>query len=125
MVSPSLNFASLFGLALVAYTFPAALAALLSFRVPGIVENENNFFRVLSGLWGFAKAFGRSLCLPVAGLIFFFQGWRLAPVLQLVVVILCLGLFAESFSKIVSEYVKSWKYFNSNRAKSKTNFGGK
>ena len=121
MVEPSLNIASLLGLALAAYTFPAALAALFSFRVPGIVENENNFFRVLSQLWRFVKVFGRSLCLPVAGLVFFFQGWRLVPEFQFLVVILCLGLFTESLPKIVSECVKSWQYFSFKRVNSTTN----
>ena len=50
------------------------------------------------------QAIGRFVGLPLFGVIMFFQGWRLDPVLQFGVLILVLGIVFESAPSIVVDY---------------------
>ena len=108
MVGALLNWTSLVGLFLVFYglaTAPLSIAQI--------------FFTLQRGAdWSPAvlakaalvvlQAVGRFVMLPLCGVLLFFQGWRLDPVLQLSLFLLVFGVVAESLPSIVSDYSK-WK----------------
>ena len=50
------------------------------------------------------QAIGRFVGLPLFGVIMFFQGWRLDPVLQFGVLILVLGIVFEAAPSIAVDY---------------------
>ena len=54
------------------------------------------------------QAFGRLIALPLVGVIMFFQGWRLDPILQVSQFILAFGIIFESAPSIASDYQK-WR----------------
>ena len=54
------------------------------------------------------QAVGRLCVLPLCGLILFFQGWRLDPILQFGQFLLALGIICESVPSIASDYQK-WR----------------
>lgn len=49
--------------------------------------------------------------LPICGLILFFQGWRLDPILQFAMFLLAIGIIFESATGIIGDYQK-WKVRN-------------
>jgi hypothetical protein len=51
---------------------------------------------------------GRAIGLPVVGLIMFFQGWRLDPILPFSQFILAMGIIFESAPSIASDSQK-WR----------------
>ena len=103
-INASLNWASLCGIALIVAWFFAVPASgmqiwfLLNRRAdptPEIVRTA-----LLKGAFGLLRLIG----MPTAAGTLFFQGWRLAPVLQLAVMILTLGWILGITSSAVSEY---------------------
>ena len=46
--------------------------------------------------------------LPLCGLIIFFQGWRLDPILQFAMFLLAIGIIFESAMGIIGDYQK-WR----------------
>ena len=108
MVNASLNWASCVGLIVCVYglaTAPLAIAQIfftLQRRAdtsPAVIAKSVIFF---------FQAFGRLIGLPLAGLILFFQGWRLDPILQFGQFILSIGIIFESAPSIASDYQK-WR----------------
>ena len=93
MINASLNWASLCGLAVIVAWF---------FSVPATWSRYNR--RADTALFRGAFALLRLVGMPIAGPVLFFQGWRLAPVLQLAVMILTLGWILEITSSAVAEY---------------------
>ena len=57
------------------------------------------------------QAIGRFVGLPLFGVIMFFQGWRLDPVLQFGVFLLALGIIFESAPSIAADY----RYWRANK----------
>ncbi len=58
--------------------------------------------------------------LPLCGLILFFQGWRLDPILQFAMFLLAIGIVFESAAGIIGDYQK-WRV-RTGRAKASIDF---
>ena len=107
MVNASLNWASVTGLILLTwsiFTLPDSISKLvfiLGKRAD--YELEPLVRRFLMGIRAAGRLFGCS----ATGLILFFQGWRLDPILQFSVFLLALGIIFESGSGILGER-KRW-----------------
>ena len=99
----SLNWTSICGLALVAWGLIAAPASLaqISYLIrynPG--RRKIDYLKVAFRLAiGAGRLFGSLL----VGGIFFFQGWRLDPILSLAVFLLTFGVILESVSGVLSD----------------------
>jgi len=63
---------------------------------------------ILATIWRFLILFACLLLLPLIGGIFFFQGWRLDPILQFGFFLLAAGYLSELVMSIVYEY-GSWR----------------
>ncbi|MXW39791.1 MAG: hypothetical protein F4Z75_01290 [Synechococcus sp. SB0668_bin_15] len=117
MVNTSLNWVSLVGLLLFLYTVPAAAigAAQISF----VLQRRADAYPATFVKTAFIvfQSLGRLICMPLAALIMFFQGWRLDPILQFAVTLLALGVVFESASSIASDHYR-WK-FRTGNAKAK------
>ena len=61
----------------------------------------NTFLRIF-------QTVGRTLCIPLAGAIFFLQGWRLDTTLQLGCLLLIGGLFIEMLPQFIDDY-QGWR----------------
>ena len=108
MVRAGLNFASLSGLLLgflALVSIPSA-AFQIWFLLTRRADTTPQV--ILSTILRFLTGIGRLLGLPLVAGILFFQGWRLDPILQFAVVLLSVGLFLESTSGIVSDYI-AWR----------------
>ena len=104
MVNASLNWASLWGLLLMALWVPALVVSLRRFDV---LMDRNQPGASLQGL-GYTLFLitlaGRCIALPLAGSILFFQGWRLDPILQLGLWMLVWGTIVESIPSIRADH---------------------
>tara|TARA_B100000575_G_C22549538_1_gene351209 strand:+ start:51 stop:521 length:471 start_codon:yes stop_codon:yes gene_type:complete len=87
MVNASLNWASICGLALFLSWIPC-----LVISVQGInrlsSSNEDAAFRIVALLWQIIGP-------PICGIILFFQGWRLDPILQFGQALLVVGIIIQ------------------------------
>ena len=54
------------------------------------------------------QTIGRTLCIPLAGVIFFFQGWRLDTILQFGILLLIGGLVVEMIPQFIDDY-QGWR----------------
>ena len=109
VVNASLNWASIVGLILFFYgIFTAPLAVVQIFFIlqrradtsPAIITKT---------IIVLIQAAGRFFLLPLCGVILFFQGWRLDPILQFGQFILAVGIIFESAPSIVSDYQR-WRF---------------
>ena len=108
MVSASLNWVSIFGILLVLLSIPAAISGV--FQIWFILNRRadtspriliKTFFKIF-------QTFGRAFAIPLAGIILFFQGWRLDPVLQLAVTLLAIGIAVEIVPTFIDDY-QGWR----------------
>ena len=103
MVNASLNWTSICGIVLAVWGLIAAPASLAQIKYL-IQHNPKrsgaDFLRVVFRL---AIGFGRFFGSLLVGGIFFFQGWRLDPILQFGVFLLTLGIIFESASGVLSD----------------------
>ena len=108
MVNASLNWASIVGIILLLWgTFAGVLA------IPQIIftlQKRSDATPAVIGktLLIIFQGLGRLIALPLCGLILFFQGWRLDPILQFGQFLLAIGIVFESSSSIMSDYQK-WR----------------
>ena len=101
MVNASLNWASICGLALFLSWIPC-----LVISVQGInrlsSSNEDAAFRIVALLWQIIGP-------PICGLILFFQGWRLDPILQFGQALLVVGIIIQQIVILKSSQKKAIK----------------
>ena len=103
MVNASLNWASIGGIVLAIWGLigaPASLAQVYYLQQYNPRRSKADFLRVIFRL---ALGAGRFFGLLLAGGIFFFQGWRLDPILQFGVFLLIFGIILESASGMLSD----------------------
>ena len=108
MVNASLNWASVVGLLMFLYglaTAPLGVAQIF-FVLQRRADTSPAVITKASIL--IFQAIGRLIGLPLVGLILFFQGWRLDPILQFGQFILVIGVVFESAPSIASDYQK-WR----------------
>ena len=107
-MNASLNWSSIAGILLFLVAFPGAVTA--GFQIAFLLGRRKDASGgvVLATVWRFLILFARLLLLPLTGGIFFFQGWRLDPILQFGVFLLAAGYLSELLMSINYEY-GSWR----------------
>ena len=108
VVNASLNWSSIVGLIIFVYGLAAAplASAQMFFTLQRRADTSSAV--IAKTLILFFQALGRAIGLPVVGLIMFFQGWRLDPILQFSQFMLAVGIIFESAPSIASDYQK-WR----------------
>lgn len=108
MVNASLNWASIVGILLFLAALPGAVTA--GFQVAFLLgrRKDTSGSVILATVWRFLVLFARLLLLPLIAGIFFFQGWRLDPILQFAVFLLSAGYLSELIMSMTYEYC-SWQ----------------
>ena len=104
MVNASLNWASLWGLLLMALWVPALVVSLRRFDVSMDLGQPRESLQGLGLAWLLVTLAGRCIALPLVGSIMFFQGWRLDPILQFGLTLLVWGTIVESIPSIRSDH---------------------
>ena len=108
MVNASLNWASIVGILLVLLWIPAVTAGI--FRI-WFVLNRRTYTspRVLIKTFLIIfQTIGRAFFIPLAGVVFFFQGWRLDPILQFACALLAGGIAVEMVPSFIDDY-QGWR----------------
>ncbi len=108
MINASLNLASLCGIALFLWWLLAVPAACFQIYFILTRRADTSPTVVAKTLLATVVGLGRIAGLPLTGLILFSQGWRLDPILQFAVTILCFLLIAESSASVASDYA-AWR----------------
>ena len=108
MVNASLNWASIVGILLVLLWFPAVTSGI--FRLWFVLNRRADTSpRVLIKTFLIIfQTIGRAFFIPLAGIIFFFQGWRLDPILQLACALLTGGIAVEMVQSFIEDY-QGWR----------------
>jgi Cu/Ag efflux pump CusA len=108
VVNASLNWASVAGILLILAALPGAVTA--GFQIAFLLgrRKDTSVGVAFIAVWGFLVLFARLLLLPLAGSIFFFQGWRLDSILQSGLLILVVGYLGELVMNMISEH-GSWQ----------------
>ena len=104
MVNASLNWASLWGLLLMALWVPALVVSLRRFDVLMDRDQPRESLQGLGLLWLLVTLAGRCIAIPLVGSIMFFQGWRLDPILQFALTLLVWGTIVESIPSIRADH---------------------
>ena len=104
MVMYVLNWASLWGLLLMALWVPVLLVSLRRFDVLMDRDQPRESLQGLGLVWLLVTLAGRCIALPLVGLILFFQGWRLDPLLQFGLTMLVWGTIVESIPSIRADH---------------------
>ena len=108
MVNASLNWTSIVGILLVLLWIPAVISGI--FRI-WFVLNRRAYTspRVLIKTFLIIfQTIGRAFFIPLAGGIFFFQGWRLDPILQFACALLAGGIAVEMVPSFIDDY-QGWR----------------
>ena len=108
MINSLLNWASIIGLLMFFYglaTAPLSIAQILF--VLGRRADPSTAV-IAKTIFVCLQAIGRFVGIPLFGLIMFFQGWRLDPMLQFGQFILAIGIIFESAPSIASDY-SQWR----------------
>ena len=96
------------GIFLALFALPGAVTAV--FQIAFLLGRRKNSSAIvaLAMFWRIITFFARLSLLPLIGGIFFFQGWRLDPILQLGVFLLSAGYLSELTMSMLYEY-GSWQ----------------
>ena len=103
MVNASLNWASTLGIVLVIWGLIAAPASIAQISYLIRYKPDRRKIDYLKVAFRLAIGAGRLFGSLLVGGIFFFQGWRLDPILQFGVFLLILGVILESASGVLSD----------------------
>ena len=108
MVNASLNSASIVGILLVLLWIPAVTSGI--FRIWFVLNRRADTSpRVLIKTFLIIfQTMGRAFFIPLAGIIFFFQGWRLDPLLEFALAILAGGIVVEMVPSFIDDY-QGWR----------------
>ena len=116
MYNASLNWASFTGLFLLLIWIPAMASGVLRIWFTITRRVDTSFRVILKTLFIIFLTTGRAFCIPLAGGILFFQGWRLDPILQFGQLLLVIGIAAEMIPAFIIDY-QNWRS-RSNKASS-------
>ena len=100
MVNASLNWASIWGLVLMALWVPALVVSLRRFDLLMARDQPVATFQGIALVGFLITLLGRCSALPLVGSILFFQGWRLDPILQFGVGLLVMGTVVEAIPSV-------------------------
>ena len=104
MVNLSLNWATIWGLLLMALWVPALVVSLRRFDLLMDRDQPSASLQGLRLALFLITLAGRCIALPLVGSILFFQGWRLDPILQFGLNLLVLGTIVESIPSIRADH---------------------
>lgn len=104
MVNASLNWASIWGLVLMALWVPALVVSLRRFDVSMDRGQPRESLHGLGLAWLLVTLAGRCIALPLVASILFFQGWRLDPILQFGVGLLVMGTLVEAIPAVRADH---------------------
>ena len=104
MVNVYLNWATIWGLLLMALWVPALVVSLRRFDVLMDRDQPRESLQGLGLLWLLVTLAGRCIAIPLVGSIMFFQGWRLDPLLQFAFALLVWGTIVESIPSIRADH---------------------
>ena len=104
MVNVYLNWATIWGLLLMALWVPALVVSLRRFDVSMDRGQPRESLQGLGLVWLLLTLAGRCIALPLVGSIMFFQGWRLDPILQFGLTLLVWGTIVESIPSIRADH---------------------
>ena len=104
MLNASLNWASIAGLLLCVTALPGSVAA--GFQIAFLLgrRKDTSGSVIAATICRFLGLFARLFLLPTIGILFFFQGWRLDPLLQLGFFVLSLLYLSELSMGMLYEY---------------------
>ena len=108
MVNASLNWASIAGLFLILIWIPAIASGIFRIWFTLTRRTDKSPIVILKTLFIIFLTTGRAFCIPLAGGILFFQGWRLDPILQVGQSLLVIGIAVEIVPSFIDDYQK-WK----------------
>ena len=108
MVNASLNWSSLSGCLLVLFWLPATISGVYQLWFILTRRSDVSPPILLQSAWRIILILGRGFAIPGAGLILFFQGWRLDPILQLGTSLLVFGVLVEITPGFYYDY-KLWR----------------
>ena len=108
MFNASLNWASIVGILLVLLWIPAVTSGI--FRIWFVLNRRADTSpRVLIKTFLIIfQTIGRAFFIPLAGIVFFFQGWRLDPILQFACALLAGGIAVEMVPSFIDDY-QGWR----------------
>jgi len=108
MINASLNWASIVGILLVLLWIPAVISGI--FRIWFVLNRRADSSQrlLIKTFLIIFQTIGRAFFIPLAGVIFFFQGWRLDPILQFACALLAGGIAVEMVPSFIDDYL-GWK----------------
>ncbi len=120
MINASLNWASIVGIMLFLWAIPSWMMGFGQMFF--VLQRRADASPAVIGKTIFIvfQTLGRIVMLPLCGLILFFQGWRLDPILQFAMFLLAIGIVFESATGIIGDYQK-WRVRTA-RAKASIDF---
>ena len=108
MVNASLNWASIAGLFLILIWIPAIASGVFRIWFTLSRRADTSPRVIFKTLFIIFLTTGRAFCIPLAGGILFFQGWRLDPILQFGQSLLVIGIAVEMVPSFIEDY-QSWR----------------
>ena len=117
MINASLNWASISGLFLILIWIPAIASGVFRIWFTLSRRADTSPRVLLKTLLIILLTIGRAFCIPLAGGILFFQGWRLDPILQVGQSLLVIGIAVEMGPSFIDDFQK-WKSRDSQLSKS-------
>lgn len=99
-----MNYASFTGLILALLALPLALVAAFQLFAAFRRRTDNSARAIVCVLFRLFLLLGRLVLLPLVGGIFYYQGWKLEPILQLSVLLLAIGYLGEVSISFVYDY---------------------
>ena len=108
MVNSSLNWASIAGIFLIIIWIPAIASGVFQIWFTLNRRADTSPKVILKTFFVIFLTTGRAFCIPLAGGIMFFQGWRLDPILQFGMSLLVLGIAVEMIPSFINDY-QGWR----------------
>tara|TARA_B100000674_G_scaffold59265_1_gene41144 strand:- start:41 stop:439 length:399 start_codon:yes stop_codon:yes gene_type:complete len=108
MINASFNWASFIGILLVLLWIPAVTSGI--FRIWFVLTRraDTSLKVLIKTFLIIFQTVGRAFFIPLAGVIFFFQGWRLDPILQFACALLAGGIAVEMVPSFIDDY-QGWR----------------
>ena len=108
MVNASLNWASLVGILLVLLWLPASVSGIFQIWFTLNRRADTSPRVLIKTFLIIFQTIGRAFFIPLAGVIFFFHGWKLDPILQFACALLAGGIAVEMVPSFIDDY-QGWR----------------
>ena len=108
MVNASLNWSSIIRILLVLLWIPVATSGIFLIWFVLNRRADTSPKVLIKTFLIIFQTIGRAFFIPLAGIIFFFQGWRLDPILQFACALLAGGIAVEMVPSFIDDY-QGWR----------------